>query len=303
MTTAPWFRATIGLVNKVDPGRHKYSERDGVSELAEAVNVVFDDTGDISRRLGYATTAITSACHSLFCDDGICLFVTGDALCLLGEDMTYRELRNVTLGARMSYAQLGDVVYYMNGREKGFVSNGSSWEWSRPTTVRQPDSTRTYFDPPIGTIVRAFAGRIWVAKDNVIWYSEPFQYNTFALGRCNIPHSSKVVMIAPTVDGIYVSTKSAIYWYGGTDPTKFVVRKVANYPAIFGTDQQVDGVSVGDGKMTSHVIPIWTATEGICIGLPGGNMINPTFENLVYPKAIEGCALYTGKRYIVNLEP
>jgi hypothetical protein len=32
-------------------------------------------------------------------------------------------------------------------------------------------------------------------------------------------------------------------------------------------------------------------------------MINLTFENLVYPKAIEGCALYTGKRYIVNLEP
>ena len=126
MTTVPWFRSTIGLVNKIDPSRHQYSEKDGVSELAEAVNIVFDETGSISRRLGYTITSVISESHSLYCEDSIALFVTGDALCLLAEDMSYAPLRNVTRGARMSYAQIGDAVYYMNGAERGYVQDDIS---------------------------------------------------------------------------------------------------------------------------------------------------------------------------------
>jgi hypothetical protein len=303
MATVPWFKATLGLYNKADPGRHQYSEKTGVTDLAEAYNVVYGDTGDISRRLGFTATDITTECHSLFCEDGVCLFVTGDALCILDGALAFARLRNVSVGARMSYAQIADSVFYMNGRESGIVTGGRSMVWAAPTSVKMPGTTRNYSNPPIGTIVRAFAARLWIAKDNVLWYSEPFQYSLYNLARGYVPFAAKLIMVAPTLDGIYVSTAQAIYYLGGTDPQKFNVVRVSNYPAIAGTDTTVDGIVMAGGKLSPHLVPIWTTTEGICVGLPGGNMMNLTYEKLSYPRSTVGCALYTGKEYIVNLEP
>lgn len=301
MATIPWFKQTVGLNDKIDPGRLVYTEKDGVLELAEAYNVDIGESGDISRRLGYTTTAVTASSHSLFCDGGVCLFVTGGALCVLAEDMSYTPIRNVTTGVRMSYCQMGDVTYYMNGSERGVVKNGSSWSWDKPSTVRYPDSTRVYIDPPTGSIVKSYAGRVWIAKGNVLWYSEPFLYNTFNAARGYIAFPGKIVMVAPVIDGIYVSTEAMTYFIQGADPNKMQLVKVSNYGAIIGTDVTVDGIAVNNGKYSSLLMPMWTTNQGICLGLQGGQVANLTYDRLTYPRVTEGGAVYTGKRYIVTL--
>lgn len=56
MATAPVFRGALGLNNVVEPHRLKYRE-DGFCELAEAVNVIIDDSGSVKRRFGIVTAA------------------------------------------------------------------------------------------------------------------------------------------------------------------------------------------------------------------------------------------------------
>ena len=302
MASVPWYKRSLGLANKFDPGRIEYTEKEGVRFLAEAYNVDIGETGDVARRMGYAATAVTAACHSLWCEDGICLFVTGDALCILHEDMSYTALRNVTIGAKMQYAQLGSTVFYTNGSELGGVTDNRSWVWELPATVRSKDSTRVYSDPILGSIVRIYAGRVWIAAGDTLWYSEPFQYSVFVPGRNYIQFPGKIILVAPTTDGLYVSTDKTQYFLGGGDPLKMTINRVAAYPAIPGTDVQVDGIAVGNGEHSNLITPMWTATQGICLGAAGGKLINLTHDRLVYPRIVSGCAVYTGKRYITCLD-
>ena len=288
---------------KYDHSRIPYDPERGVVELSESLNVNHDYTGSLSRRLGYAATDITQACHSLFWEGGECLFVTGDALCILGKDMTYRAIRNVTSGARLSYAQIGDATVYVNGSQKGVVKNGASYEWTKPDVIQAKDNTRIWGDPPIGEIVRLFAARAWVVSGNVIWYSEPFNYNLFQMGRNFIPLEDKVTMFRPLVKGAFLSTRKSMYYLRGTDPKEMSLETVANYPAVAYTDTLINGASVLAGKYSPYICAVWTSVEGICLGTQDGNMINLTMDKLTYPRSLSGCALYTGDRYIVNLEP
>lgn len=298
-----WFKESYGLSIKHDASRLPYDEQRGVLELSESLNVNHDYTGALSRRLGYSATDIEQACHSLFWEGGECLFVTGDALCILAKDLTYKAIRVVTPGARVSYAQIGDATVYVNGTQKGVVKNGASYEWTKPDNVQAKDNTRVWSDPPLGEIVRLFAARAWVVSGNVIWYSEPFNYNLFQMGRNFIPFPNKITMLRPLLRGVYVSTTNMTYFLRGTNPKEMSLETVANYPAIAHTDLLVDGVSVNMGQFDKQICAMWTSVEGICLGTGNGEMINLTFDKIEYPKAIEGCALYTGDRYIVNLEP
>ena len=203
MPKAVWFKESFGLNTKYDHSRIPYDSERGVLELSESLNVNHDYTGSLTRRLGYAATDITQPCHSLFWEGGECLFVTGDALCILAKDLSYKSIRNVAPGARLSYAQIGDATIYVNGSQKGVVKNGASYEWTKPDNVQAKDTTRVWDDPPVGEIVRLFAARAWVVSGNVIWYSEPFNYNLFQMGRNYIPLPGKIVMFRPLLGGAF----------------------------------------------------------------------------------------------------
>ena len=298
-----WFKQSYGLSIKHDPSEIPYDEENGVQALSEALNVNHSYTGSISRRLGYSVTDIDQACHSLFWEGGECLFVTGDALCILGKDMTYRAIRNVAPGARISYAQIGDATVYVNGSQKGVVKNGASYEWTKPETVQAKDDTRVWNDPPIGDMVRLFAARAWVVSGSVVWYSEPFNYNLFQMGRNYVSFPDKIVMFRPLSSGVYVSTRKWTYYLKGSNPKEMTLETVARTPAIANTDLLVDGASVGMGKYSQYICAMWASESGICLGTPDGGLINLTFDKIEYPRALMGCAVYTTDRYIVNLEP
>lgn len=298
-----WLKSSNGLNDKVDPVRVRYDPNTGVTDLTEAVNVSHDYTGAISRRLGYTATDITSECHSLFCEGGECLFVTGDALSVLSSDFRYTPIRNVTVRAPMSYAQVGDRIYYVNGHEKGFVRNSASYDWVKADDPRYPDTTRKYIDPPVGTIVRLFNARIYIAQGNVVWYSEPFGYNLFDPTRNYIVLSGRVTMIRPVKQGLFISTESRTYFYRGLTPDEFSIETVALYPAIEGTDAEVDGSSIKNGELGIGVFGIWTSTQGVCIGSSSGDLVNLTHPRLEYPSALRGAGFCTEDKYLFTLEP
>lgn len=295
------FRGSSGLNVKVDPVRIHFDQAAGIEDLAVAVNIDHDSTGRIRRRKGFTVTPITAACHSIWCDGGEALYVTGTTLCRLSPSFTYQVLATVTAGARMSYFQVDTYSYWMNGFEKGYIEAGANNAWVKGAYVG-PDTTRQYSDPPIGHLIAYEHGRVWVAQGSIVWYSEPYALGAFDLSRCFLQFESRMTMLAPVKGGVFFSDGKAIHFGAGPDPRAMELVKVADYGAIEGTVAKLDMRKLGDGTQSGIGI-IFASTEGICVGTSGGDFVNITHRKLFYPKALKGAGICFDGRYVVALEP
>lgn len=297
-----WLKGSRGLNNKVDPLRVRSDPETGVQDLAIAYNVDHDESGRISRRRGWETTPITSSCHSLWSDGIDCLFVTGNALCVLGPDFTYTSIRNVTVNARMSYARVANKVYYCNGHERGFVLAGVSYSWDLATEVHGPSSPRQWQDPPTGELLCYFRGRMYVIKGRVAWYSEPFGVHLFDPGRNYLAFESDITMFAGVKEGVFVGTETDVTLLRGRRPAEFLYERATTFGVVPGTVTNIDLSRIGDGSMKGIGV-MWTSPEGICLGTAEGEVLNLTERRLTYPRARYGAGLYLGDRYVSTLEP
>jgi len=303
-----WFTGANGLNNRVDPVRLPFNPETGVQDLATAYNVHFDNTGRPSRRKGYTVTNLQASSHSLFCEGGDCLFVTGNALSVLGTDFSSIPIRNVAEGLRMRYAQVGSKVYYCNGVQNGYVKGGISFAWSKPATVYNQETTRQYSQAPVGSLLSYYNGRMYIGQGDTIWFSEPFGVRLYDLSRSFIHLPGTIVMLRAVESGLFVSDNISVYFFKGDHPEEFKQTEVATYPAIRGTDIKIDASVVGEPTIFEHarfsgIAAMWTSAEGICLGLPDGSFQNLTERRLTYPFSHEGAALYTRDRYIATLEP
>ncbi len=296
------FTGSSGLNMEVDPVRHKYDPEKGVNELALVKNVDFDYTGRPSNRKGWQYTAVTGNCHSLFSDGGVCLFVTGNVLTLLARDLSTVPLRNVTVGARMSYAQVGVKVYYANGREIGFVRDNVSVEWSKPATVYHvKDTTKILSGPPVGSLLEYFNGRMYVVQQNVAWVSEQYDVNSFDLGTNFIPFESTVTMVKGVTEGLWVGTRSKVVFLRGSYPGDFRYEVKGLFGVIPGTDVKVDGFKVAQGEVP-EVGVLFTGKYGPCFGTADGRLLTLADKKLVLPNALKGAGAVVGKKYVFTLE-
>lgn len=297
-----WFTGSSGLDTELDSVRHRYDPDKGVWPAKIAYNINFDKSGRLSRRKGWQYTAVSSDSHSLFCDGGECLFVTGNALCLLNPDFTYTELRNVTVGAKMFYQQVGSKIFYANGSETGFVLDGISYAWTYPDEAYGvKDDTKVFAPPPIGTILSYYNGRMYVIQQYAAFYSEAYNLFTFDL-KNYIAFESPITMFRPVQSGIWAGTSSRVAFIKGPGPESFVYDKKGLFGVTPGTDTDIDCSHIGDGSVQGVGV-IFAAKRGPYLGTPDGNLIPLADRKLSLPRAIKGAGLYTDKRYIFSLEP
>jgi len=296
------FSGSNGLNTKVDPARLRFDPKTGVQGLAVAVNVNIDPTGRVGRRKGFSATVRTESIHSLWCDGGACLFITGTSLCQLHPDYSYSVVATVFKGAAVSYFQVEGRSYWMNGHEKGYIENVVNNPWVQGTYVG-PATTRQLSGPPIGHLVAYDFGHVYIAQGPVVWYSEPFNLNAFDLSRNYLPFEDRVSMLRPLpAGGMWVSTGKQTFFLPGTNPRETGPLKKADYPAIEHTDALIDLAKIGAGEM-SGIGAIWTSTEGICIGSSDGQMINLTQRRISYPRSIFGAGICFDDRYVATLQP
>lgn len=296
------FTASSGLNTEVDPVRHKYDPEKGITELALAKNVDFDITGRLSNRKGWEYTSVTGDCHSLFSDGGVCLFVKGNALNILSGDLSVTPVRNVTVGARMSYAQVDSKVYYANGRETGFVRDGVSVAWAKATIVYHvKDTTKVLTGPPTGSLLEYFNGRMYIVQHSVIWASEQYDVNSYDLGKSFVQMESPITMVKGVSNGLWVGTRSRIIFLRGSFTGDFRYEVKGLFGVIPGTPVKVDGFKVGSGDIP-EVGVIFVGKYGPCFGTADGRLIPLTDRKLSVPNALKGAGTVLNKKYVCTLE-
>jgi hypothetical protein len=201
-----------------------------------------------------------------------------------------------------------DVIYYCNGFERGYVFEGTSYGWNMPTYYG-PETTREFTDPPIGTDLEYYAGRMFVVQGKVAFYSELFDISTFDL-KNYLPFDRELVMFKAVEDGIYASTDKDTFFLSGNDAKALTISKVADYPAVKWSEvkfvgrlsQQRGGDFTIFNKGGSMCL-MWLSEQGICFGGPNGQFVNLTENKVSLPKSLTGCGFMYGHKYIGIMDP
>ena len=300
----PYLRASTGLNNKFDPVRASYNPENGISDLTKAVNVNIDRTGRIDRRKGYTEIGSLQECHSFY-HYGSCLYFVGSNRIQCYKGVGTPEESHWVGNARCSFEGIGDRVYFCNGTIKGYLIGSTYYPWEVAEYVG-PDTRKTFSAPPIGHKLCLFRGRMYVAQNEVVWYSEALSYHEFDLVRNYILPGSNVRMIRGVSDGLYIGTDKDIKFYSGTSGQDFDVDTVSDYGVVEGTDVVVSGrllKSVNQRvNLTRNVILVVTH-EGVLLLGPGGYVEQLMDDKLDLPTSNLGSAAVINGKYIFSLEP
>ena len=299
------FSGTTGINNKVDPSRLRFDPKTGIVDLAAAVNIDIDDTGRPSRRRGRTATVRTEPWKCLFSAGSFAVGITGDALCVIEADLSYTAIRNVNASAEMSYLRdtdgEQDIIYYCNGHENGRIINKTSYTW---TVGDLTSETKEFSAAPIGHLIEK-RKRMFVAQDNILWYSEPNSNDLYRLGTNHFRFMSRIRMVQAVAGGLWVSDSDAIYFLAGEifpqNMEMPLQEKMADYPVSKGTGVKVPGSKVGvDGL--SGIAVMFTTDKGVCIGTRDGQLINATERKLDLPSSLTGAGLYKDGKYICVID-
>jgi hypothetical protein len=294
---------TKGLRTVVDNAEIDYVPS-GLKYLSEAVNVQISDGGKVVRRRGYILKA-SGNYQSSFNYMNISLVVSGDSLYRLNPDYSTTLIKSgLTSGALYDYAGVNEEIYYVNGHEIGIVDRDAQWKsWSFSQYVG-PVKNKVFGQPPAGHLLTYLAGRMFVAVDNAVYYSEPFFHAAFDYARNFLLFPSRIRLLKAIPDGLIVGTEQEIFFISGRTPAEFTMDRVADYPALINlsSNNMIDGQYLLNGKAFSGPCAIVPTTKGICIGgkSEGGYFINISMDKVDYPSALY-CSVMAQKDKILIL--
>lgn len=294
---------STGLNTTDDRVRIDYDWRTGVSDLAVALNVTIAPSGRINRRRGKTLKKSISNPHSLFCDGGEALFVASSTLYLLGTDFNYRSLASLTSNDYMAYAQVKNRIYYTNDTDLGYVEDGVAYAWEKSTDYVGVTKQRILSGPFAGNHLGWHGGRMYIAKDKALWWSEYMAVDWYDMARNFVQFMSPIRMIKPVKGGMYVSDCKEIFFLKGLVPHQFEKDTVANYPAL----EWSDAIGYVDGSNFTNLnldgpCAMWITREGAMVGSPEGRVVNLNKKKVVYPEGTRGRSVIRGLNFIHTIE-
>lgn len=166
----------------------------------------------------------------------------------------------------------GDALHYIG------TTNAAAEQITVMPQLGPQISTLGLTPMPPGQIVRWGQGRLLVASDNTLLYSPAHAPALHHPGRGYIPFPSRITVLEPFDDGIYV-VADRTYWIAGQDienPEALIER--LPYGAT-------EGTSVRDAR-SKRVW--WFSDRGLVMAGPGGEIANVQEENVAVGKAVAG---------------
>lgn len=170
------------------------------------------------------------------------------------------------------------MILYQNG-----ISTGGNYVFSNPQANTNPLRTFNLDKPPLGHIIKYYRGRMFIASENVLWYSEPFDYEHFNLADSFIEFPEKIREVLPVEDGIWIGS-DRLYYLSGLSPEEFKRTTKEHVKIVPGTGARVSGsyihldnTPIGYKWLVMSDVGIWVLfNQGLCINLTSDNY---SFDN------------------------
>lgn len=301
MSTEYIFRGALGLNNVDEPHRLKILEG-AICELAQAVNVVVDNSGSIKVRYGL-TKDFDGAVHSVWARGRYCFFVSAGTLYRRLVDGTNVVVTSDIGNLPMYYELMHGKVYMTNTLVKIIVDDNSVTSWVFDSSPQDKADTRVLGMLSGFTKMCLHAGRLFVLVDGkYLWQSEPGNPRKFDISSGPIPFG-EVHDFVSVGKGLYVSCDEGVLFLEGSSKENFVREIAYSKPAIAGTMRAIDGSDVGaDGQEFYGTTAVWVSSDGVCFGDARGFVKNKTKKQLQFDSATAGTATVLNGQYLFSLE-
>lgn len=266
----------LGMNNRVPDTR--LGTKDG-SWLRSAVNVDLDESGFLSRRDGTTLVQAGTGCHSMWGDGEKAFYVDGGVLYQV-TDQTEAFTRTVVTngfaaGVPVSYGRVDEhTTYWTNGLLGGRIVDGVNHPWSDYVDT----ASGKYAPMPLGTIVRFYNGRLLVARDDVLFFSEAYLLDRYAPADNFIQFLAPITLVVATEGGVFVVADKT-YWFGGA-LNKTEMRMVLDYGGVPGSEFVADG---GYG---------WMSKRGMVVAKADGSAENVQEKALAIDSAAVGASVF-----------
>lgn len=148
--------------------------------------------------------------------------------------------------------------------------------------------------PPAGTALAFFNGRLYIAQGNVLWFTDLYNYELVDYRKNFVQFEDAIQTVAAVDDGLFVGTSTQTYFLRGKAAGELEQVAVANYGTIAGSEVTINGYRLGkDG--TQGLTKGWVSTNGLCVGVSGGEVINLSNNTYNISSAKFGASLYKDK--------
>lgn len=157
--------------------------------------------------------------------------------------------------------------------------------------------------PPAGNILEYYNSRIYIAKDNVLWFTDVFNYELVDFRKNFIQFDAKIATVAAMEDGLFVGTEAETLFLSGQSAERMTMNKVADYGTIPGTEVTLDASRFAKGEGSGNIRG-WMSKTGFCVGIGQGQMVNVSANLYSVATAKEGASLFkdsTTPQVIVSL--
>jgi hypothetical protein len=291
-----------GIKNTVNP------ERLSSGELETAINVDLDDAGQAIRRRGQTKVA-TGNFHSLRVHQGKLLGVKEGVLGTITNTYTFTGITPVGDGP-VAYTDVGEDLYYATRSANGRID--ANWErrpwgmedgnglWVSP--VNDPtDHLGEISGKLLGGVSPAdhlvtHNGRIYMARDKVIWATELYLYDLVDRTKGFLPFESEITMLAAVESGIYVGTTSDLWYLSGAFGSGMARKHIIGSAVVRGSEVMVPANLVHPaGRRDATRVDtsvVFMAADGIYAGFDGGEVYNITQGSVLFPAAESAAALF-----------
>ena len=244
------------------------------------VNLDVTNGGTLKQRSGTQLALAMSECHSLWSpsQNDYAYFASETNLYRFDGETASVVASEISPGFAVSYADLGDNIYWSNGIQSGLLLDGvtnTSWGVGGIGPLGQ-----TYMTGIRGGIVRYYKGRLYVVDGRTIWATEPMDYQHFDLARGFIQLESEILLFEPVSNGIFVGTvNDGVRYFTGPDFKQFTLQNADSLVPVRGSGLSVDGAlfeSPGQGA-------IWLTNRGWVFGAGDGSTRRLTDKQISLP--------------------
>lgn len=281
------------------------AERLAPDELERARNVDLNDAGQFRRRRGYTKVAEGNF-HSLFTShDGAVYGVRNGALGIIRPDWSFEQIWGGGGSDPIAYVQVGDDIYFSSATVSGIIDAGdtvSDWgaqvapgEWLspviNPTDTLAPVAGKLISAPPMATALAYFNGRIYLASGKTVWATELYLYRYIDKTRNYMQFESEVTALGAVTDGLYVGTKSELWFLSGRLGEMRRVRTI-DQGVLPGSMLDVPSHLVATQQAVTKNVLLVMTKGGLCVCQDGGNVYNITQPQVLFPDADSAAAMF-----------
>ena len=146
-----------------------------------------------------------------------------------------------------------------------------------------------YYPAPQGHIVEWAHGRFYIAKDNIVWFSQPFEYDYFSLRESYFYFPEKITAICPTPDGLWISA-DRLYYVSGKDPTSARLTEKEPFKVVEGSAVKFSGAYIFIDNTPLGYKWLCTTDRGIIVLFNDGVVLNISEQNVAIPTAHDGAS-------------